>query len=108
MGDVVLGELLKDRDLTPDTTRRIDYFVVPVTPDQRGEALGIAQKLRARGHSVAYALREQGVGKQLKAAAKEGAVEALLVGPDELARGVVTSRKMSDGSERDLLLQELA
>ncbi len=108
MGDVVLGELLKERGLDPDTTRRIDYFVVPVTPEQRSQALEIAQKLRARGHSVAYALRQQGVGKQLKAAGKEGAEEAILVGPDELARGVVTVRSMSDGSERDLPLKELS
>ena len=108
MGDVVLGELLKERGLEPDTARRIDYFVVPITPEQRSDALGIAQKLRARGHSVAYALKEQGVGKQLKAAGKEGAEEAVLVGPDELARGVVTVRSMTDGSERELALGELS
>ena len=108
MGDVVLGELLVERGLTPDTARRLDYFVVSVTPDQRSEALRIAQRLRARDHSVAYALREQGVGKQLKAAGKEGAVEALIVGPDELARGVITVRNLADGTERELDLAGLS
>jgi len=108
MGDVVLGELLADRGLIPDTSHRIDYFIVPVTPDQRAEALRIAQRLRALGHSVAYTLREQGVGKQLKAAGKEGATEALVVGPEELARGVVLARRLDDGTERELRLEDLA
>lgn len=107
MGDVVLGELLQDRDLVPDVTHRIDYFVVPVTDEQRPEALRIAQALRAKNHSVAYALRDQGVGKQLKAAGKEGAREALILGPEELARGVVTARNLDDGAEREIPLADL-
>lgn len=108
MGDVVLGELLTDRGLRPDTSKRIDYFVVSVTDGERSQALGIAQRLRGRGRSVAYALRDQGVGKQLKAAGREGAIEALIVGPEELARGVVTARRLSDGTEREIGIEELA
>jgi histidyl-tRNA synthetase len=108
MGDVVLGELLQDRGLTPDVAHRIDYFVVPVTAEQRPEALRIAQALRAKNHSVAYALRDQGVGKQLKAAGKEGAREALILGPEELARGVVTARDLADGAEREIPLADLS
>ena len=108
MGDVVLGELLADRGLHPDAPKHLDYFVVPVTPDQRSEALRIAQTLRGRGHSVAYALRDQGVGKQMKAAGREGAQEVLIVGPEELARGIVTGRTLSDGSEREILIGDLS
>jgi histidyl-tRNA synthetase len=108
MGDVVLGELLADRDLRPDTSKHLDYFVVPVTPEQRSEALRIAQALRSRGHSVAYALRDQGVGKQMKAAGREAAHEVLIVGPEELARGVVTGRTLSDGTEREIPLGDLS
>ncbi|MEX2467132.1 MAG: histidine--tRNA ligase [Gemmatimonadota bacterium] len=107
MGDVVLGELLGDRGLRPDTSKHLDYFMVPVTMEQRTEALRIAQALRARGHSVAYALRDQGVGKQMKAAAREAAREVLIVGPEELARGVVTGRTLSDGIEREIPLEDL-
>jgi histidyl-tRNA synthetase len=108
MGDVVLGELLTERGLTPDTTKRLDYFVVPVTPEQRSDALRIAQSLRGRGHSVAYALRDQGVGKQLKAAGREAAREVLIVGPEELARGIVTGRRLADGSEREIPIGDLS
>ena len=108
MGDVVLGELLSDRRLRPDTAKRLDYFIVPVTPDQRSDALRIAQTLRGRGHSVAYALRDQGVGKQMKAAGREAAREVLIVGPEELARGIVTGRTLADGAEREIPIGDLS
>jgi len=108
MGDVVLSELLAERGLVPEAERAVDYFVVPVGPEQRGAALRVAQALRSRGHSVTYALRDQGVGKQLKAADREGARVALIVGPDELERGAVTARDLRDGSERLIPLGELA
>jgi histidyl-tRNA synthetase len=107
MGDVVLGELLADRGLVPPHERTVDYCIVPVTSEQRPEALRIAHVLRDRGHSVVYALRDQPVGRQMKGAAKEGARIVLVVGPDDIARGSVVARDMSTGEERDILLSEL-
>ncbi len=108
MGDVVLGELLADRGLIPEYQPRIDYFLVPVTEAQRGEVLRIAHVLRERGHSVAYELRERGVGKQMKAATREGAETVLLLGPDEMERGCVVARDMETGEESDVKLSDFA
>ena len=44
MGDVVLGELLADRGLVPPYARSVDYFIVPVTPDERPAALRLAHE----------------------------------------------------------------
>src|SRR5690606_18375518 len=88
MGDVVLTELLRDRALLPDTSRAVDYFVVPVGEEQRPRALALAHALRDRGRSVVYALRPQAVGKQFKAASTEGARAVIVLGPSELERGV--------------------
>lgn len=108
MGDVVLGELLAERGLVPEYVREVDYFIVPVTPEQYGETLRIAHVLRDRGHSVAYALKEQGVGKQMKAATREGAKTVLVVGPEEVERGCVVARDMSTGAEHDVLIEDLS
>lgn len=108
MGDVVLGELLAERGLIPAYARSLDYFVVSISAEQRPEALRIAHALRDRGSSVAYSLKEQSVTKQLKAAAREGAREVLIVGPDELARGCVVARNMGSGGEREIALSELS
>ena len=107
MGDVVLEELLRERGLLPEYVRTLDYFLVPVTSEQRAESLRIGHVLRDRGHSVAYALKEQGVGKQMKVAAKEGAKTVFVLGPEELERGCVIARDMASGEEREIQLSEL-
>ncbi len=107
MGDVVLAELLKERGLVPEYRRAVDYFLVTVEDGQRAEALRLAHGLREKGRSVAYALRQQSVRKQLKAAASEGALSTVILGPDEMARGVVVVRDMSTGEEREVPLGDL-
>ena len=107
MGDVVLTELLHERGLVPDTTRSVDYFVVPVGEEQRPRALALAHALRDRGCSVLYSLRPQPVGKQFRAAATEGARSVIVLGPAELERGVAVVKDMASGQERDVRLEEL-
>lgn len=107
MGDVVLGELLAEHGLLPGYRRQVDYFLVPIGEEQRPAALALAHQLRERGRSVAYALRDQPVRKQFKAAETEGARRVLVLGPEEAAKGVVVLRDMSDGTERQVLPSEL-
>jgi histidyl-tRNA synthetase len=108
MGDVVLGELLAQEGALPEYRKSLDYFIVTVSEGERGEALRLAHALRDRGKSVAYALKDQGVTKQLKAAGREGAREVLILGPDELARGCAVAREMESGREREVSLADLA
>ena len=107
MGDVVLGELLSDRGLVPEYAPELDYFLVIVGEELRGTAMSIAHRLREAGHSVSYPLKAQNVGKQFKAAARDGAQKVLVVGPDEIARGVVRLRDLTTGDEADVALDEL-
>ena len=108
MGDVVLGELLADRGLVPEYERTLDYYIIPVTAAERPMALKLAHDLRDRGYSVTYGLKEQAVGKQMKAASREGAKTVLVLGPDELARGVVVVRDMSSGEQQETPIGDLA
>ncbi len=107
MGDVVLGELLADRGLVPDYRRAVDYFLVVIGEEQRAVARHLAHELRDRGYGVAYALRDQAVRKQFKAAETEGARSVLVVGPEEAARNVVKLRDMATGTEREVSMREL-
>lgn len=108
MGDVVLGELLRDRGLVPEYRRSVDYFLVTVGDVPRVEALRLAASLRSQGHSVTYALKPQSVRKQFKAAETEGARFVLVLGPDELERGVVVRRDMASGQEAQVPLSDLS
>jgi histidyl-tRNA synthetase len=107
MGDVVLKELLSDRGLLPDARPGLDYYLVAVTEDERPAILGLAHRLRETGHSVEYALKHQGVGRQLKNAAALGARASIVIGPEELAAGVGVVRVMAAAEERRVPLDEL-
>jgi len=107
MGDVVLTELLKDRDLFPRDVRRIDDYIICVSEAERAAALGLARALRDQGRRVVYDLRARGVARQFKAANQAGAERAIVVGPDELERGAVSVRDMSSGVEREVRLETL-
>jgi histidyl-tRNA synthetase len=73
----------------PEYRKSLDYFIVTVRSEaQRGEALRIAHAAARGREERGLCTAEQGVAKQLKAAGREGAREVLIVGPDELARGV--------------------
>ncbi|MBW3535028.1 MAG: histidine--tRNA ligase [Gemmatimonadetes bacterium] len=104
MGDVVLGELLADRGLLPEEGRSVDYFVVVVSEDLRERALGVARALRDQGRSVTYALRGQSVRKQFSQAGTEGARQVVVLGPDEVERGVAVVRDMASGDQREVAL----
>jgi len=108
MGDVVLAELLADHGLLPAVEPAIDYFIVTVSDDERALARRIATRLRAAGHATAYALRQQGVGRQFKEANARGAARTVVIGPDEREARVAVVREMDTGEERRVPLNELA
>lgn len=107
MGDVVLTELLRDRALLPEGSPAMDWFIVSVTPAQRLLGREIAHALREAGCTVAYALEQRPVRKQLAMAARQGAREVILLGPEETARGVAVIRDMGQGSQREVSLADL-
>jgi histidyl-tRNA synthetase len=108
MGDVVLRELLADRGLLPETGHSIEYYLIAVTPEERPVLLRLAHRLREAGHAVEYAFRQQGVGKQLKAASALGARKAVILGPEEVAEGMAVVRALASGEEVRLPLDRLA
>jgi histidyl-tRNA synthetase len=107
MGDVVLGELLRDRGLSPDPAAELDDFVIYVSEDELPAALRVVHALRARGRSVGYDYRGRSVGRQFKAADQAGARRVIVVGPEELARNEVTVRAMGSGEETTVGFDEI-
>jgi histidyl-tRNA synthetase len=107
MGDVVLGELLRARGLMTAGTPAIDFWVAPVGSTHRLQAVRVAAALRKAGASAEYPLREQALGKQLKAAGNAGASRVVFVGPDLDTQGQVEVKSLVDGQQRPLPLDEL-
>jgi histidyl-tRNA synthetase len=73
--------------------------VVGADPDATAERLRVATELRAAGLSVRADLGRRKLGRQLEAAAKDGAHFAVILG-DELADGQVQLKDLQAGTQR--------
>ena len=111
MGDVTLVDLLESKSLMPEYMQRPEFVAIIGGEDERDAALADAAQLRALGYQVEYPLKNQGFGKQFKAANQSGARFALVYGSEELERGVVKVRDLTAGKDaeiaRDQLLQQV-
>ena len=107
MGDMVLGELLRDRGLVPDAPPRVDVFVVPIGDEMLGPGRRVLAQLRARGVAADGPYSAAKVGRALKAADAAGASRAVLVGPDEWAEGAVRVKDLASGQETVVPLADL-
>jgi histidyl-tRNA synthetase len=105
MGDVVLSELLKDKGLAPSDVASIDVFLAFIAQDDLPHVLSLAHRLRDAGLRVEYALSPQAVGKQLKLADARHARLAVVVGPDERARGEIVIKDLRSGAQETVPLQ---
>jgi histidyl-tRNA synthetase len=107
MGDVVLGELLADRRLLPKYAPRLDYYLISVREEERPLLLRLGHDLRRAGYSVGYGLHAAGMGRQFKDADARGADRVVILGPEEVARGIVVVKEMGTGAEHSVRLDEL-
>jgi histidyl-tRNA synthetase len=107
MGDVVLGELLRSRQLRLEASGQLDAFLVAVGGDDLAAVLKLAHELRDRGMAVEYGLRHAPIRKQLELAAARGAPRAVIIGPDERKANVATVRDLTAGTEQKVPLAEL-
>ncbi|NND85569.1 MAG: histidine--tRNA ligase, partial [Acidimicrobiia bacterium] len=92
MGDAEAGEAL-------------DAFIV-ATPGREMEARGLLSRLRASGARVDMADSGRSVKAQFKAADRSGAPSTLVVG-DEWEAGEITARRMADGTQESIRIEEI-
>ncbi|MFL5568662.1 MAG: histidine--tRNA ligase [Gemmatimonadaceae bacterium] len=104
MGDVVLTELLRSRNLLPASQLGTDYWVAADDESMLPDVMTVAGRLRAKSHSVEYALKSQSLARQLKTASTAGVRSVVLLRRDDYANGNVTVKTLSDGSERSVAL----
>ncbi|MBC7562823.1 MAG: histidine--tRNA ligase [Gemmatimonadaceae bacterium] len=101
-GDVVLGELLRDRGLLPSAPPSPEVWVAAGDDVDVATVRATVGALRRAGRRVEYALRPQQLGKQLKAAVSAGAAHALILRGDAPEGGTV--RDLTSGAETSVVL----
>lgn len=107
MGDVVLGELLKEHGKDLPAPTQLDAFLVAVSGEDVGPVVRLAHELRNRGIRAEYALRQQAVRKQLELAAARRAPRAVIIGPDERKAKVAIVRDLKTGRQRKVPLAKV-
>jgi histidyl-tRNA synthetase len=107
MGDVVIGELLKERGGAPKASIELGAFLIAVGGEDLPVVLQLAHALRERGIAVEYGLRHAAVRKQLELAAARGAARAVIVGPDERAQGLAVVRDLRTSTEAKVPIRQL-
>jgi histidyl-tRNA synthetase len=107
MGDVVLAELLRDRGLVPTDVSSIDVFLAAVTEEDLPFVLNLAHEIRDAGLRAEYALGTQAVGKQLKLADARAARFAVVIGPDDRARGEVMLKDLAGKGQESVALSQV-
>lgn len=104
MGDVVLTELLRARDLLPRAELGTEYWVAADDEALLPDVMTVAGRMRAKSRSVEYALKSQTLARQLKTASTAGVKNVVLLRRDDYANGNVTLKTLADGSERSVAL----
>jgi histidyl-tRNA synthetase len=100
-GDSVIAELLSDRGLLPECPRTLDAAVYAFGDTERPAAVRLASTLRGDGRSVELVLGPTKLKRALADADRAGARCFYLIGPDELARGIVVVRDLQTGNQTE-------
>lgn len=82
-------------------------FLAHLGDAARREAVCLADALRQAGIGVWVAFGERGLKSQMREADKRGARFTIILGEDELARGVATVRDMAASGQTEVPLEEL-
>ncbi len=82
-------------------------YLAHLGPEARRETVRLADALRRAGVGVWLSFGERGLRSQLREAGKRGVHYAVILGEEELSRGVATVRDMEGGEQVEIGLAEL-
>src|SRR5262249_53573732 len=104
-----LHDLMTELKLGPSAHTVAEVFVTLFDAERAADSLQLAQELRTDGFKVETALDPHDkLGKQLKYADRKRIPFALVLGPDDLARGEVVVRDLRSGEQRSVARETVA
>ena len=107
LGDQTLEILLKGRGRWPVGEPGLDTYVIAVTPAEVPLAVEITNRLRRAGLSADLDLLGRSLSRQLKEADRRRARRAILIGPNEVAKGIVMERDLATGQQTERSLESV-
>ena len=106
-GDMVIMELLKERELLPNIPSGNQDVVIPLNEDLRPGAMIVASKLRRGGRSVDVILENKKLKWAFRHADRIGADRLVMVMPDEWMDQKVKVKNLNNGEEKVIPIEDL-
>ena len=106
-GDMVIMELLKERELLPNIPSGNQDVVIPLNEDLRPGAMIVASKLRRGGRSVDVILENKKLKWAFRHADRIGADRLVMVMPDEWVDQKVKVKNLNNGEEKVIPIEDL-
>eukprot|EP00760_Papus_ankaliazontas_P005116 PhM_4_TR12400/c0_g1_i2/m.89898/K01892/HARS, hisS; histidyl-tRNA synthetase len=97
-GDCVIMELLEDKKLLPVLPRGVEDVVIVFDESMRAAAVQVLQMLRAKGRNADIVMDKKKLPQAFSYADTRGAERAVLVAPDEWAKGLVQVKYLREGA----------
>ncbi|MGB1585333.1 MAG: histidine--tRNA ligase [Candidatus Thalassarchaeaceae archaeon] len=106
-GDMVIMELLAEKNLIPELISGIEDIVIPLNPELRSASVMVAAALRDTGRTVDLVLEDKKLKWAFKHAERIGADRLVMVMPEEWKSGKVRIKDLQSGEETDVSIEEL-
>ena len=107
-GDLVIKLLLDKLGRLPEVgSTPADVYITVFDQDTFTESLGLAKEIRQAGIKVTSHLKIEKLGKQFKCVDRIGTRYALVLGPDEIASGMVNLKNLQDGDQKQISRESL-
>ncbi len=99
--------LLENIGVEIPNDNQIEYYVAPMGEKEGEKAFEIVNLLRQKGISADLDHMNRSIKAQFKYADKIGAKKVIVIGSEELEKGVFKVKEMATGNEESLTLEEL-
>ena len=106
-GDMVIMELLADKNLIPELLSGVEDVVIPLSSELRNVAVKVASALRRSDRLVDLVLDDKKIKWAFKHAERAGATRLILVAPDEWSRQKVKVKDLQSGEEFEASIEQL-
>ena len=106
-GDMVIMELLADKDLLPELLSGVEDVVIPLSSDLRNVAVKVASVLRSSDRLVDLVLDDKKMKWAFKHAERIGATRIVIVGKEEWSRQKIKIKDLETGEETELSIEDL-
>jgi histidyl-tRNA synthetase len=97
-----LHDVMEELGLGPRLTTTAQVFVTIFSAETASASLELARELREAGINTVISLESGSLGKQFKEADRKGVPQALVLGPDEIARNEVVIKNLASGEQQSI------